>query len=191
MIRKLAPLALVFALAACAETSEPGGAGELTDRSEYPQVTFGVTEGSIIRNLEFGQPDGSPFTLNDIFADTHNRVLFVTTTAGWCSACIEEQPKLKAMYEELNGAGLAMISTYFEDGEGNAATGEQAAGWKDRYRLPFPVLTQNPFTLAEYYDERNTPLAMVIDVDTMEILLITTGFDEQLIRSTITANLDL
>jgi peroxiredoxin len=192
MARKLAVVAPVLALVACASTSDSTGAGELTERSTYPAAPYGVTVGTTIENLTFGNPDGTPFTLfDDVFADPHNRVLFIATTAGWCSSCIEEQGTLRAMYKELNGKGLTMLSAYFEDADFNPATGAQAAAWKDRYKLPFPVLTQTPFDLANYYDRRNTPLSMVIDVDTMEILLLMTGFDEQMIRSTIEANLDL
>lgn len=192
MIRKLAPLVLLAILAACASTAEDKGAGELTDRSTYPAGPYGVTAGKTLENLTFGNPDGTPFTLfDDVFADPQNRVLFITTTAGWCGSCIEEQPRLKALYEEFHGAGLAMLSAYFQDSDHNPSTGEQAAAWKERYKLPFPVLTQYPFTLANYYDERNTPLSMVVDVDTMEILLLAIGFDEQVLRTTIKANLDL
>lgn len=192
MIRKLAPLALLALLAACGSSSSKDGAGPLTDRTVYPAAPYGLTEDSILENLIFANPDGSPFSLDaNVFKDTHNRVLLMNTTAGWCSACIEEQPKLKALFEDLNPKGLMMVSAIFEDAEYGPATGQQATDWKERYSLPFPVVTDAPFVLSAYYDETQTPLMMVVDVDTMEIKLITTGFDEQLIRAQIESNLDM
>lgn len=191
-MRKLVTLALVAVFAACSSDSEAGNAGVLTDRTSYPIESYGLTAGSILAPLTFQNPDGSVFSLDaDVFKDSHNRVLLITTTAGWCGACKEEQPKLVALYKQYADAGLEMVSALFEDDNGDPATGAQAAAWKDRYKLPFPVVTDQPFVLSNYYDETLTPLNMVVDVDTMEILLLTTGYDETAIRSVVEANLDM
>lgn len=189
--RYLVPFALAVLLASCGTSDQTGGAGALTDRSAYPAGPYGVTAGTILENLVFSNPDGTPFSLDeDVFKDPHNRVLLVYTTAGWCTACIGSQPKLRALFEELHGKGLTILSAFVRDAEYQPATGQQAADWKERYHLPFPVVTDGDFVLGAYYDETQTPLMMVVDVDNMEIRLVTTGFDEQLIRSVIEANLD-
>lgn len=195
MMRKFALSTLLAALVAagCA-TEATHGAGELTDRTKYPEGGYGVTEGSILAPLTFTGPDG-PFSLDDhVFADGHNRVLLITTTAGWCTACKAEQPKLQALYEELSSYGFTIVAAMFEDDQYQPATPEQAASWKDRYKLGFPVVVDPAtpdFQLAAYYDRQLTPMMMVVDVDTMKILSISTGWDEQLLRSKIEGNLDL
>lgn len=179
-----------LALAACG-SSEEGGAGEVTDRSAYPDGPYGLGAGDVLADLTFTGADGAEFSFGDVFADPKHRVLLVTTTAGWCTACIEEQPKLKALHDELNGKGLQIVAAMFEDADFSPATVQQIADWDARYDLPYPLVLDADFKLGAYYDETLTPMNMIVDVDTMEILKVTTGFDEAVVRAVIEANLDL
>ena len=194
MMRTLAFPALaagLLALAGCA-SGTTGDAGDIGDRTKYPQEGHGVTVGSILAPLTFVNPDGSTFSLDaDVRADEHHRVLLLTTTAGWCASCKEEQGKLRALYRDLSDHGFLIVSAMFEDDNYGPATPEQAGDWKSRYELPYPVVADPPFVLSAYYDESRTPMMMVVDVDTMEILLLTTGYDETAIRSVVEANLDM
>ncbi len=179
-----------LALAAC-DSSGEGGAGEVTDRSSYPAGPYGLAEGDVLADLTFTNADGTEFSFGDVFASEKNRVLLVTTTAGWCTACIEEQPKLKALHGELKGSGLQIVAAMFEDSDFAPATPAQIGDWDARYDLPYPLVLDADFKLGAYYDETLTPMNMIVDVDTMEILKITTGFDEAVVRAVIEANLDL
>ena len=190
MQRTLLIAVAAAALGACA-SGEPGGAGELTDRTTYPSGPYGTAEGAVLADLAFTAADGSEWSLGDVFADPHNRVLLLTTTAGWCTACIEEQPKLVALHGDLAGNGLAITAALFEDAEFGPATLDQVRDWNDRYDLPYPVVLDADFQLGAYYDETRTPMNLVVDVDTITILKITTGFDEQVVRGVIENNLDL
>jgi thiol-disulfide isomerase/thioredoxin len=183
-------LLLLPALLACGSDSA-GGAGEPTDRTTYPVAAYGKAEGSVIADLKFQAPDGSEYSLNTVFAEPKNRVMLLTTTAGWCTACIEEQPKLAQIYQELGSKGLIVVAALFEDSDFQPATTGQAKEWVERYKTPYPLVVDAGFQLAGYYDRTATPMNMVVDVDTMTILKITTGFDEAAIRAVIEANLDL
>jgi len=188
MKRIVMGLALVVGLWGCGGGA--GDAGELTDRSAYPSGPYGKTAGSILENLEFVNSDGTPYSFNDVFADPANRVLLVTTTADWCSACKEEQKSLVELHRQYGERGLAIVVAMFENGEFDPAEVENARVWKERYELPVPVvLDANPFQLGAYYDRRVTPMNMVVDVDTMEIIDISTGFNEQKAKALIEAHL--
>lgn len=181
---------LLLAPFAC-DSSGEGGAGEVTDRTTYPPGPYGLAEGDVLADLSFTNADGTAFSFGDVFANSKHRVLLVTTTAGWCTACIEEQPKLKALHGELKGNGLQIVAAMFEDADFAPATVAQIADWDERYDLPYPLVLDEGFKLGAYYDPTLTPMNMIVDVDTMEILKITTGFDEAVVRAVIEANLDL
>lgn len=186
-------LAATFvAIWSCGPAEVEDGAGDLTDRTTYPSGPYGLNEGQVLRNIDtFVSPDGSPFSFNDIFKDEHNRVLLVTTAAGWCGACIDEQPKLVELYRQLSGRGLAVVGAFFEDDQFSPATVAQVREWKSHYGLPYHMVLDETFELQVYYNRTLTPMTMVVDVDTMKIIKITTGFDAQVIRAVIEANLPL
>ncbi len=191
MKRNLMALALVAGLSACG-AAEGGGAGELTDRTNYPSEGLGLTPGSILEKHAFQAPDGSTWDFDkDVFKNPKNRVMLLTTTAGWCGACIDEQPKLKAMHEKLSSKGLIIVAALFEDSESQPATLDQTRAWRDQYKLPYSIVLDQPFVLSKYYDESATPMNMVVDVDTMEILDIVVGSNMQAVRAVIEDNLDL
>lgn len=152
---------------------------EASDRTSYPAGPYGNSEGDVIADHGFVDDDGGVFALGDVFADPARRVLLLGTAAGWCGACVEEQPALQAVADER--AALAVVTAVFEDDDGNAADEGEAAAWQDG--VSFDVVADPGFVLAAYYDTTLTPMNMVIDVDTMTIVAVTTGFDEDLVVS--------
>ncbi|MCA9537754.1 MAG: TlpA family protein disulfide reductase [Myxococcales bacterium] len=182
-------LCSLMALPAC--DSGGGDDSESGPREGYPTAGFGTTEGSILANLEFTTPDGGTYDFAGIYADGHNRVLMVVTASGWCTACREEQPKLQALHEEYGDAGLALMVAVFQKNDYSPADAAFAAQWKRQYDLTFPVVADDnePFLLSAYYDESLTPMIMLVEVDTMKILSIDTGFDESAVRAILEAKL--
>lgn len=169
---------------------EDGAGGMLGGRGAYPTANIGKAEGMILENLSFPVDDmGGTLSLADIYGDTANRVMLVSTSAGWCSACIEEQPKLAALYEEYREAGLYILITLFEDAQFGPADIRLARNWKSRYELPFTVVADPDFQFGDYYDRNATPMTMLVDIDQMLILKIATGFNETEVRAIIEAAL--
>ena len=163
---------------------------ETTDRSQYPG--YGTETGDIIAPLQFTGGDGQPTGLSDIFSDEKNKVLLLTTSAGWCTACIEEQPKLQVLHEEFSDRGLATMVVLFEKQDYSPADARLAASWKERYELDFHVVADPDFVTRAYYpngDPSVTPILMMVDVDTMKILDSMVGFDEANVRAIITKNI--
>jgi len=162
----------------------------MTDRSRYPG--YGTDNGKTIAPLEFIDGNGDPFGLTNIFNDADNKVLLLTTSAGWCTACIEEQPKLQELHDEFSDQGLATMVVLFEKQDYSPADARLAASWKERYSLDFHVVADPDFVTQAYYpngDPSVTPILLMIDVDTMTILDTMVGFDEAKVRGIIARNI--
>ena len=140
-------------------------------RAGYPAGPYGTGENAVITDIQF-----SGLTLSQLHADGGNRLLLLSTAAGWCTACIEEQPKLEERYQQWYNAGLSVVVTYFEDSNFGPATDELAAGWKNQYGLNFPVVSDPGIALGAFYNTDNAPMTMIVDAETMEILYLSTGF---------------
>jgi peroxiredoxin len=191
-VKRLAFLAVVFAscglLTACAAGT--GDGGEPVDRSEYPSGPYGTGEGDVIDDLSFAKTDGGAFTLNDIFADESKKLLLVSTAAGWCAPCREEQPALQERYAAWKDKGLAVLVAIFEDSSYQTPSTDFVTQWRSQYSLTFDVVLDEPFVLSAYYNADLTPMNMFVTVDTMKILRIQTGFDASTVDALIESQLD-
>ena len=188
--------ALVTLLLCIGCLEEPDGQtarSEASDRSEYPGFdVYGTEEDSMIAPLQFVNVDGSAFGLDQIFGDDTNRLLLLTTSAGWCTACIEEQPTLQALHEEFGERGLHIMVTLFQTRNYEPADYRLAARWKRQYELDFTVVADPEFVTQRYYpdgDASVTPIVLLVDVDTMQIISVQTGFSESAVRGIISSRL--
>ena len=183
--------ALVTLLLCIGCLEEPDGhRSEASDRSEYPG--YGTEENSVIKPLQFVDVDGNPFGLDQIFGEETNRLLLLTTSAGWCTACIEEQPTLQALHEEFGERGLHIMVTLFQTRNYEPADYRLAARWKRQYELDFTVVADLEFVTQRYYpdgDASVTPIVLLVDVDTMQIISVQTGFSESAVRGIISSRL--
>jgi len=181
-------LFLVVGASGCASGS--GDGGDPVDRSEYPGDPYGVSEGDVIADLAFETPEGEAFALSDVYENEDNKLLLLSTAAGWCAPCREEQPALEERYGEWKEKGLAVVVAIFEDSNYEEPTSEFVAQWRDQYALTFDVVRDASFVLEPYYNADLTPMNMFVDVDSMEILRIQTGFDASAVDALIESQLD-
>lgn len=158
-------------------------------RDEYPPGPFGKSEGDTLKNHAFLTPDGARISLQDIREDEHAQVAIVNTAAGWCSACIEEQRELQSVYDAHRDEGLRVLVTLFEDADYAPATPALAKDWRADRAVTFDVAADPAFQLKDYYDSSLTPMNMVVDLGSMQIIRITTGWDRDLIESIVQASL--
>ncbi len=137
----------------------------------------------------FLQPNGEDLDFQSIRSDENAALLLLSTAAGWCTACIEEQGFLESQFNEKKDAGLTVLVTLFEDRDFQPSDPALAAAWRDTHELTFPVVSDAPFVLSEYYDVSVTPMNMLVDLNTMEILHIVTGADQSAIEALVDASL--
>lgn len=178
---------LALFITACGGDASRGPADGPTDRTRYPPGPYGRSVGSTIEDLGFVAGDGVVRTLSEARADEGTRLLLISTSAGWCSACIAEQPEL--VERHARWPALEVMVVLFEDADFVAADAEDAERWQRRYDLPFSVLADPPFVLGDYYDRSLTPMNMLIDADTMTILRIGTGWDPGAVDALVEARL--
>jgi thiol-disulfide isomerase/thioredoxin len=155
----------------------------------YPAGPYGIEEGDVIANLELMNPDGSALLLGQLYQDPSAKMLLVSTSAGWCTACIEEQPTLQAKYEQYKDKGLVVMVSLFETIDYEPASAELAAAWKLQYELDFLVVADLEFVFADYYNTDLTPMNMFVNLETMEILYIGTGWDESVANAILESQL--
>lgn len=180
---------VAVALAGLAGCAGAAGGGDTTDRSSYPAGPYGTAQGDVIEALSFQTATGEAFGLGDIFADSDTKLLLLSTAAGWCTACIEEQGALEDLVQTHGEDGLQVMVALFEDRDYQTATPPLAAQWTQDHSVTFPVVIDPEFALAAYYDEALTPMNMIVDVNTMTILRIATGWDPSAITAIIEARL--
>lgn len=155
----------------------------------YPAGPFGVSTGQTLENLSFVDISGAPLSLEDLRTQGDKTLLLISTTAGWCTACREEAPKLESLYQEFGCDGLEVMVAYFEDQNFQPAQLIHAQQWQMQYGLSHTVVADTPNAFSAYYDTAAAPMNMIVDLCTMEILSIDTGFDESKVRSVIQTNL--
>jgi thiol-disulfide isomerase/thioredoxin len=169
------------------DTSESDA--DIGPRDSYPSGPYGVTEGSIIAPLEFVNSDGTPFSFEEIYTDGSNQLLLIATTAGWCASCIEEQPELQRLYENYGAEGLYVLVSIFEKATFEPADSESAAQWKSQHKLGFTVVADPEFVFGDYYESSLTPMTMLVEVSSMKIIKLTTGWDPSMVQAVIEAQL--
>lgn len=162
------------------DVGTPDDAADAVDTPEgasgYPDGPFGTSVGSQVAPQEFPTVTGGTFSFEqDIFADEDVKLVLVSTAAGWCTACREEQPALVELFNEHSDEGLLVVLAIFEDNNSGVVTPEFAQGWVNQYGIPFPALIDEFNDFASFYEPTLAPMNMFLDGTTMEVIDITIG----------------
>ena len=174
--------------AGCSTGCEGVGEGALS----YPSGPYASGEnvdGKVLPDLTFTTPEGESLSFSDLRNAGDKTLMLISTTAGWCTACIEEQPKLKGFYNKYGCDGLEVLVAMFEDLNFNPAEAANAKEWQLQYGLSFPVVADTANALGDFYDTGAAPLNMIVDLCTMEVLYSGVGFDESAVTAIIESNL--
>ena len=200
MTRYLLPFCLILICSACGTN---GGDGEENggpvDRSIYPDGPYGASQDDVMENHKLIKPvegeDGTVvgedfFFGADIRENADNKLLLISSGAGWCVACQEEQPKLEAFYQNYKEKGFVILEVIFQDAQYNPGTAQDAQDWIDEFEVSFPVVAEDQEQFEIYQDPSLAPLLMLIDLDTMEIIKKTSGFQESIYEALVQAELN-
>jgi hypothetical protein len=185
-----------------AESSAPAvpsavSEGDFRPIAAYPAGPYGSEVGSIIANHEFLgwlDPIRSGFDPNRLreirLSDFHDprgqdtELIVLNSSAVWCPACRSEMQTLDRL--DMSGsyrrAKVAIVGTLFEDGTGAPAKPEDLALWGNglSFLIDFPLVLDPALKLGPYFAQSVTPLNLVIDARTMEILFVFMGYSQTL-----------
>lgn len=195
-------LALVVSATGCGSADEPapfddGRAASSSDsqlgtrRVAYPDPPYGTKQGAVIANQEWlgwhdpGQTgyDTSAFekiSLADYYDPSGARGIghiVLTSTAVWCSVCrAEYQDLANGQVQKWNDRGVVFIGALFEDNDGNPAGPDELRTWAQTFDVAFPFVLDPGFKLGAFFSREATPMTMIIDASTMEIVWQTEGW---------------
>jgi len=179
--------------------SAPLGASEGNFRTlpAYPAGPYGASRGAIIQNHSFlGWRDPvrsgfDPTRLEEVslsdFYDPGGRateLIVVNASAVWCPVCRSEMRIIDTRDLAVNyrASKVALVGTLFEDNDSLPAKPEDLALWGNQlnFVVDFPLVLDPGLSLGPYFGSSATPLNLVIDARTMEILQIYMGYGESL-----------
>lgn len=161
----------------------------------YPKPPYGTTEGSVIENLElFGWKDPVSATFDVAQATTvrlsdfynpdsppgqGNEYIMLNAVAAWCGVCRTEYQTLETeqTYQEFRSRGLEMLGVLFEDNNGDPSTYRDLSNWSRSYSVGFPFVNDPAFKTGVYFDKSATPMNMIIDARSMQIVFMMTGYN--------------
>jgi hypothetical protein len=201
----LVPLAPVAALAlsACSssETQAPFddgkgsiGAADLgAPREAYPAAPYGSRTGATIENFGFlgwHAPKASsydtsklePVSLGQFYDPTGEqgvKLLVMTSTAVWCSACKQEYKDMAGNVATYEAKGVRFLGALFQDATRPTPTPSKPSDlvlWAKTFDVTFPFVLDPDLKLGSFFDVEATPMEMIVDAKTMKILGITEGW---------------
>lgn len=173
-------------------TSEPAPSGVDYSPRNYPPGPFGYGVGATLENLAFLgwlEPAVVGYDLeklevvrlSDFYsADGSTKLLWINASAVWCSVCRAEMRDIKdkGINATLGAKGLVMIETLFEDNDTNPATPADLKAWGSvpDHSIDYALLLDPGFKLGAFFTSDATPLNMLVDAKTMQVLEITMGY---------------
>lgn len=162
----------------------------------YPAAPFGTQAGATIADLTFmGWRDPAMAGYDAIAAETIRlsdfydpdgakgvEYILLNAVTVWCGVCRLEYEHLAAedVYGTYSVRGLEVVGVLFEDNDGNPPTFRDLSNWSARYDVRFPFVTDPGFKTGVYFDRDATPMNMIIDAKTMQIVATMTGYDPQI-----------
>ncbi len=145
----------------------------------YPPPPFGKTVGGVVKNHTFWDPEmDKQMKLAHMYQHNRKRILLVNASAGWCAYCRQEAYELRAVYAEYGPKGLEIWFTLFQDYDGGAPTKAFWDKWMNAIKPTYPTLLDTAFEMGAYFNVDATPMNMILDLNTMKIVYLQTGYDK-------------
>jgi thiol-disulfide isomerase/thioredoxin len=167
--------------------------GDFRPHALYPAGPYGSEVGSIIADhafLGWRDPVGvgfDPTRLEEIrLSDFHDprgqntELIVLNSSAVWCPACRSEMQTLDRL--DMSGnyrrSKVVIVGTLFEDAVGAPAKPQDLALWGKglTFLIDFPLVLDPGLKLGPYFSQSVTPLNLIIDARTMEILRVYMGY---------------
>jgi len=134
-------------------------------QEEFPPGPYGLAIGDVMESWQLSDCEGNTVALKDYYPDA--KAVLINSSAGWCTFCRRETPKLQEWYEEYSGDGLVILQALFENNAGKPADSLFCRSWREEYGLTYPVLVDPEKIFSDYYlvpgETAGTPLSVILD----------------------------
>jgi AhpC/TSA family len=205
---------VLLALPACSSSAKiehfDDGKGAVTaadlgaPREAYPAAPYGARAGATIENFKFlgwQTPKDTNYDTTKLdrvsmgqFYDPDGvkgiKLLVITSTAVWCSACKQEYKDMAPTVSSYEAKGVRFLGALFEDDMSNPAKPSDLVLWAKLFTVNFPFALDPDLKLGSFFDVEATPMEMIVDTRTMKILGITEGWLSGKGEGTLWAELD-
>jgi thiol-disulfide isomerase/thioredoxin len=143
--------------------------------SSYPDGSQAVVRGHVMPNMKFETLDGDPFDLEEVRACGDDKILLLEPFPIWCTGCRDELPVLVELHQKLGDKGLRVVLAVGEDLDHQPATGSVVKEWVSHFAPDLEAWIDPERKLQDYTSLQTLPMSLVIDLDSMQILLKLTG----------------
>ncbi len=147
-------------------------------KPDYPAAPYGVIPGTVIKNHSFYDPQANATVKLSSLYKSGKKVLVISSAAEWCGACKQEAWALKSFYTEYAPQGLEIWYLLFEDKNSKPVDVASWQRWMNQINPNYPTLMDSDFQTGLYFQAAATPMNMVVDLSTMKITFLVTGYDE-------------
>lgn len=165
----------------------------------YPAGPYGTAVGDTVRNFRLlGFKDGNPkgsyayVQLSDYYNPDGTggpRVMWINVAAEWCGPCKAEMVHMVPKCAANKAEGLVCYTALIEDADFQPAYKEVLERWDAQFDVEHALVVDPKVRWGYYFDKAATPMNMLVDLRTMKILYLGTGYDAQSIDSGIAAAL--
>ena len=162
-------------------------------REAYPGGPYGSRAGAIIENFGFlgwhapktSNYDTSklePVSLGQLYDPDGSKgvkLLVMTSTAVWCSACKQEYRDMAGSVAAYEAKGVRFLGALFQDASlpnPKPAKPSDLVLWAKTFDVTFPFVLDPALKLGSFFDVEATPMEMIVDAKTMKILKISEGW---------------
>jgi len=179
---------------ASAGSSGSGAPAPGYQKLDYPAGPYGVGVGAVIEDLAFlgwRDPVASGYDTSKFdtvrLSEFYNpdgrsdvKLIWINASAVWCTVCRAEMKDIKTqdVHAVFRAKGLQLVETLFEDNNSLPATPKDLQSWGSTpaHDIKYPLLLDPGFKLGAYFTSDATPLNMLVDARTMQILDATMGY---------------
>ena len=120
-------------------TQTPWQAVRSTGAPHLPSPTE-ITSADTVEPLRFDFPDLQGQRVRNDDPRFTGKVVLVDIFGTWCPTCHEGTPELIRLYSRYRARGLEMVGLAFEVSGDPAVDGPQVRRYRDKFRIPFPLL---------------------------------------------------
>jgi thiol-disulfide isomerase/thioredoxin len=99
-----------------------------------------VSRADTAQPLQFAFPDLEGRLVRSDDPRFKDKVVLVDIFGSWCPTCHDATPELLQLYRRYRSKGLEIVGLAFESTGDTAIDGRQVRRYRDKYKVPFPLL---------------------------------------------------